>query len=106
VSVQTGVQLNRDERSSNLQLRSLVYHRAQHGRTGCLRGDIDQSASTFTACPCRLRFPFISFFSHKGDCSLFMANNDGTVELASELDYRLKRMLPAFTASTTIMTVS
>ena len=35
-----------------------------------------------------------------------MANNDGTVELASELDYRLKRMLPAFTASTTIMTAS
>ena len=30
-------------------------------------------------------FPFLGF---KGDCSLFMANNDGTVELESELDYR------------------
>jgi pimeloyl-ACP methyl ester carboxylesterase len=28
------------------------------------------------------------FFSYKGDCSLFLANNDGTVELASELDVR------------------
>jgi len=28
------------------------------------------------------------FFSYKGDCSLFLANNDGTVELASELDMR------------------
>ena len=27
-------------------------------------------------------------FSYKGDCSLFLANNDGTVELASELDIR------------------
>jgi pimeloyl-ACP methyl ester carboxylesterase len=27
-------------------------------------------------------------FSYKGDCSLFLANNDGTVELASELDVR------------------
>jgi pimeloyl-ACP methyl ester carboxylesterase len=32
--------------------------------------------------------PFHLFFSHKGDCSLFMENNDGTVELDSELDYR------------------
>ena len=31
------------------------------------------------------------FFSFKGDCSLFMANNDGTVELESELDYRAQR---------------
>ncbi|MDX2453198.1 hypothetical protein [Desulfosarcina sp.] len=37
------------------------------------------------------------FFSFKGDCSLFMANNDGTVELESELDYRAQRE-----ASTTI----
>jgi uncharacterized alpha/beta hydrolase family protein len=28
------------------------------------------------------------FFSYKGDCSLFLANNDGTVELFSELDMR------------------
>ncbi len=28
------------------------------------------------------------FFSFKGDCSLFLANNDGTVELSSQLDYR------------------
>ena len=27
-------------------------------------------------------------FSYKGDCSLFLANNDGTVELSSELDWR------------------
>jgi pimeloyl-ACP methyl ester carboxylesterase len=31
------------------------------------------------------------FFGFKGDCSLFMANNDGTVELESELDYRAQR---------------
>ena len=31
------------------------------------------------------------FFSFKGDCSLFMANNDGTVELESQLDYRAQR---------------
>ena len=28
------------------------------------------------------------FFSFKGDCSLFLGNNDGTVELSSQLDYR------------------
>ena len=28
------------------------------------------------------------FFSYRGDCSLFLENNDGTVELASELDMR------------------
>jgi len=28
------------------------------------------------------------FFSFKGDCSMMMANNDGSVELTSELDYR------------------
>lgn len=28
------------------------------------------------------------FFTYKGDCSLFMENNDGTVELSSQLDYR------------------
>ena len=27
-------------------------------------------------------------FSYKGDCSLFLENNDGTVELSSQLDYR------------------
>jgi len=32
--------------------------------------------------------PFHLFFSHKGNCSLFMQNNDGVVELKSELDYR------------------
>ena len=32
--------------------------------------------------------PFYLFFSHRGNCSLFMENNDGTVELDSELDYR------------------
>ncbi|WP_419662263.1 esterase/lipase family protein [Desulfosarcina variabilis] len=31
---------------------------------------------------------FHLFFSHKGNCSMFMENNDGTVELDSELDYR------------------
>ena len=31
---------------------------------------------------------FYLLFSHKGNCSLFMENNDGTVELDSELDYR------------------
>lgn len=31
---------------------------------------------------------FALFFSLKGDCAVFMANNDGTVELASQLDYR------------------
>lgn len=31
------------------------------------------------------------FFSFKGDCSLFMTNNDGTVELESLLDYRAQR---------------
>ena len=28
------------------------------------------------------------FFGFKGDCSMFMDNNDGSVELESELDYR------------------
>ena len=32
--------------------------------------------------------PYYLFFSYKGDSSIFMNNNDGTVELASELDYR------------------
>jgi len=27
-------------------------------------------------------------FSYRGDCSLFLENNDGTVELSSELDIR------------------
>jgi hypothetical protein len=31
------------------------------------------------------------FFSYRGDCSLFLENNDGTVELASELDARAQR---------------
>jgi hypothetical protein len=31
------------------------------------------------------------FFSYRGDCSLFLENNDGTVELASELDIRAQR---------------
>ena len=31
------------------------------------------------------------FFSYRGDCSLFLENNDGTVELASELDMRAQR---------------
>ena len=31
------------------------------------------------------------FFSIRGNCSLMMANNDGTVEIASELDYRAQR---------------
>ena len=31
------------------------------------------------------------FFSFKGDCSLFMTNNDGTIELESLLDYRAQR---------------
>ena len=31
---------------------------------------------------------FYLLFSYRGDCSLFLANNDGTVELSSELDYR------------------
>jgi hypothetical protein len=36
--------------------------------------------------PPELKFHLL--FSYRGDCSLFLANNDGTVELASELDYR------------------
>ena len=32
--------------------------------------------------------PYFLMFSHKGDSSMFMNNNDGSVELASELDYR------------------
>jgi uncharacterized alpha/beta hydrolase family protein len=35
--------------------------------------------------------PFVThylLFSYRGDCSMFLENNDGTVELASELDYR------------------
>ena len=32
--------------------------------------------------------PFHLLFSFKGNCSMFMENNDGTVELDSELDYR------------------
>jgi len=31
---------------------------------------------------------FYLLFSYRGDCSLFLNNNDGTVELSSELDYR------------------
>jgi len=30
-------------------------------------------------------------FSYKGDCSVFLANNDGTVELSSELDRRAQK---------------
>jgi len=32
--------------------------------------------------------PFYLFFGYKGNYSLFMDNNDGTIELKSELDYR------------------
>jgi uncharacterized alpha/beta hydrolase family protein len=35
--------------------------------------------------------PYLNYylmFSYKGDCSLFLKNNDGTVELSSELDHR------------------
>nr|WP_321399315.1 alpha/beta hydrolase [uncultured Desulfobacter sp.] len=35
--------------------------------------------------------PFVKhylLFSYRGNCSMFLENNDGTVELASELDYR------------------
>lgn len=35
--------------------------------------------------------PFYLFFSHKGNCSVFMGNNDGTVELNSQLDYRAQQ---------------
>jgi len=31
---------------------------------------------------------FYLLFSYRGDCSLFLANHDGTVELSGELDYR------------------
>jgi hypothetical protein len=38
------------------------------------------------------RFPdhlkFHLLFSYRGDCQLLLKNNDGTVELSSELDYR------------------
>jgi pimeloyl-ACP methyl ester carboxylesterase len=34
---------------------------------------------------------FYLFFSFRGNCSLFMKNNDGTVELESELDYRAQK---------------
>jgi pimeloyl-ACP methyl ester carboxylesterase len=33
----------------------------------------------------------ILFFSFRGDCSPFMANNDGAVELSSQLDYRVQK---------------
>jgi len=40
----------------------------------------------------RHKFPaylkFYLLFSYRGDCSLMLENNDGTVELSSELDYR------------------
>jgi len=39
--------------------------------------------------PARVKSYF--FFSIRGNCSLMMANNDGTVEIASELDYRAQR---------------
>jgi uncharacterized alpha/beta hydrolase family protein len=32
--------------------------------------------------------PHYLFFGYRGDCSLFMANNDGTVEILSQLDMR------------------
>ncbi len=35
--------------------------------------------------------PMVNFsllFSVRGDCSIFLTNNDGTVEITSELDYR------------------
>jgi pimeloyl-ACP methyl ester carboxylesterase len=32
--------------------------------------------------------PYYLFFSFRGDCSMMMQNNDGAVELSSELDYR------------------
>ena len=31
------------------------------------------------------------FFSYRGDCNLLIKNNDGTVELSSELDYRAQK---------------
>ena len=34
------------------------------------------------------KVPYYLMFSHKGDHSRFMENNDGSVELASQLDYR------------------
>jgi len=34
------------------------------------------------------KLKFYLLFSYRGDCSLFLANNDGTVELSSELDHR------------------
>ena len=34
---------------------------------------------------------FHLLFSYRGDCSLFLENNDGTVELSSELDMRAQR---------------
>ena len=39
--------------------------------------------------PARVKFHL--FFSFKGNCSLMMGNNDGTVEIASELDYRAQK---------------
>ncbi|MFZ5570231.1 MAG: lipase family alpha/beta hydrolase [Thermodesulfobacteriota bacterium] len=34
---------------------------------------------------------FYLFFGVKGDCSVMMANNDGTIEISSEIDYRAQR---------------
>ena len=34
------------------------------------------------------RVPHLLIFGYRGDCSLFMANNDGTLEVASQLDIR------------------
>lgn len=38
--------------------------------------------------PLHPNVPFYLLFSYRGDCSLFMANNDGTVEVSSQLDLR------------------
>jgi len=38
--------------------------------------------------PLSPKVPHTLIFGYRGDCSLFMANNDGTVEVSSELDLR------------------
>lgn len=41
--------------------------------------------------PLNIKIDYYLLFSHKGDCSLFMDNNDGAVTLRSQLDLRAQK---------------
>ena len=41
--------------------------------------------------PLRLEIPHFLMFGYRGKYSLFMANNDGTVEVSSQLDMRAQK---------------